>query len=118
MTTLLDQLGRPAHPTMEMRMRAVAKAASDITGVHEADILSRCRRESAVAPRRVACYVIRQVTGASYKAIGKALGLDHTTVLHHVRQVEIRMQFDEWTRNFVQMVMIEVCGPDLLAIES
>lgn len=53
------------------------------------DLLARDRRPPIAEARKVAMYVAREVTGASYPAIGRAFdGRDHSTVMAAIRAAE------------------------------
>lgn len=66
----------------------VAMAAADNDVVAD-QILSRIRAVPVATARHQVCWVLRQ-SGWSYPAIGKAVGRDHTTVMHSVGQARIR----------------------------
>lgn len=68
-----------------------------------ADLISQKRNREIAYPRQVAMYLVRTMTNLSYPAIGEEFGgKDHTTILHAVKQMEIKMQEDEQTRTLVE----------------
>jgi chromosomal replication initiator protein len=61
----------------------------------QAVLKSASRRQSAVLPRAVAVYLARELAGASYEQIGRALGgRDHTTIMHNYRKIDRQRQRD------------------------
>jgi chromosomal replication initiator protein len=53
------------------------------------ELTVRTNRRAFVLPRQVAMYMVRQLTGASLKEIGREFGhRHHTTVLHSIRKIE------------------------------
>lgn len=63
------------------------RAAAALFEVGLADLLVDDRRRPLVDARGVAMWLMRR-SGYPYQAIGRALGRDHTTVIHHVRRVQ------------------------------
>lgn len=57
-------------------------------GVSVGHLLHGGRCPALVRPRQMLMWVLRQ-DGASYPVIGRAMGLDHTTVMSGVRKVEM-----------------------------
>ncbi len=51
-------------------------------------LASRSRRRDVLIPRQIAMYLCRRYTGASLKAIGRALGRDHPSVTNAVAAIE------------------------------
>src|SRR5262245_18369134 len=61
----------------------------------QAVLNSASRRQSAVIPRAVIVYLVRDLTDASYEQIGRALaGRDHTTIMHNYRKIDQELQHD------------------------
>lgn len=56
---------------------------------------SASRRQSAVLPRAISIYLARELSGASYEQIGRALGgRDHSTIMHNYRKIERQRTHD------------------------
>ena len=70
----------------QRKILEAASAAAEETGVAVQMILSASRRKEVVLARWVAMGKASDA-GMSAKAISRALGKDHTTVLHGLRQV-------------------------------
>ena len=62
----------------------IACAVSVETGLPVADILGRRRFQSHVEARQLVMYLAKQ-QGLSYSKIARAMGLDHTTIMHGVK---------------------------------
>jgi chromosomal replication initiator protein len=64
-------------------------------GVPQKQLKSSSRRQSIVQARAVITYLARDVIGASYQQIGKALGgRDHTTIIHNYKKMDRERQRD------------------------
>ncbi len=73
--------------TLEEILELVAGAY----GLSRADLSRRSRERRLARPRQIGMYLCRRYTDASLAAIGRALGRDHTSVLHATRAVEARI---------------------------
>lgn len=86
-TALSDvEVAAPAH-TLEQILELVASAY----GLSRAELSRRSRERRLARPRQIAMYLCRRYTDASLAEIGRALGRDHTSVLHATRVVEARI---------------------------
>lgn len=56
-------------------------------GLDDGEILSPSRYRRAVRPRQIVDYLLRQ-SGLSLPKAGKAMGRDHTTIIHSIKKVE------------------------------
>ena len=68
-----------------IRLISLAASLYDVT---PDDILSRNRKHRVKLARHAACWLMRHQAGLTYQRIGKALDLDHTTVLHACRSID------------------------------
>lgn len=71
----------PNHPAATAMVATVAA----IYGIDAELIWSRQRGPTLVEARHLAWWALREKTGWSYPELGRALGVDHSTVLHGVR---------------------------------
>lgn len=55
--------------------------------VDAAELYGACRSEHLVAPRKMAMYLAREITGLSYPSLGRIFGRNHTTILYAYRTV-------------------------------
>jgi chromosomal replication initiator protein len=70
-------------------LREIIAAVARYYGVPQTQLKSQSRRQSIVAARATAIYLARELAGASYQQIGRALGgRDHTTIIHNYRKIE------------------------------
>lgn len=73
----------------------VIAACCAIFGVSKADLLSSKRDGHTVACRDACAYLMKKL-GGSYPSIGKALGRDHSSMVHSVGKV---LRFKELSRH-------------------
>lgn len=66
----------------------IIDAAAFVSGVKSSDVTSKSRRYNIVIARRLYYYYARETTGASLDAIGKTVGVDHSTVHHGIQRLE------------------------------
>ncbi len=45
--------------------------------------------------KRIYCHLARNLTGFTFKEIGKFIGKDHSLVVHHVKKAEGLLEFDK-----------------------
>jgi hypothetical protein len=53
-----------------------------------AALLSKCRTPKLVRARWKAMYRLRELLNLSYPEIGRSLGMDHSTIIHGIKQYE------------------------------
>jgi chromosomal replication initiator protein len=84
--------------------RIAARTAAHFGQSLEA-VLGKARHRQVMAARSVAMYLARHLASATLPEIGRFFGgRDHTTVLHHCRQVEQRLQTDPPLRDTVEQL--------------
>lgn len=77
--------------------------------VEPRQLRSRRRFRNVLVPRQVSMYLARQLTPLSLEHIGKYFGgLDHTTVLHACRKIELAMQRDAVLSGTVRQIHAEL----------
>ena len=79
-----------ATPTVRQVLAAVATAFNEPL----AELLSERRHQAAVKARHAAMALSREMTPRSLPVIGRAMGRDHTTVLHGLRVHQVRLLND------------------------
>ncbi len=73
-------------------LQAIGHATAREFGIPPSDLFGQCRTQEIAHARQVAYLIARDMTDASFPAIGRAFGgRDHTTILTGVRAVESRM---------------------------
>ena len=99
--------GEPPTPELAERLLARSQPAPATCGVAEivdaaarrfnvsaSDVLARGRRPSVARARKVAMYLVREMTDLSLPDIGRAFRRDHSTVLSAIRAVERELGTD------------------------
>ncbi|MGH9153845.1 MAG: helix-turn-helix domain-containing protein [Acidimicrobiales bacterium] len=103
--TMTDRTEAPAG------VRDTLAAAGAAFGVDAEVLCGPSRVRHAVEARHVAAYVLREVAGLSYPAIGRALGgRDHTTAMHAVARVRVRMDGSPRLRRTVDDLVASAAG--------
>jgi chromosomal replication initiator protein len=90
-------------------VNAIVRDTALAFGIEPASVLSRDRSKPVSEARALVCFVARRCTRMSSSEIGRALGIDHTSVLYAVKRVERMRQRDEWIASVVA-VLIESSG--------
>ena len=83
----------------------ILQLVSEQFGVPTSDILSRKRDKNYVLPRHVFIYLAKSHTDSTQKVIGQFLGgLDHSSVIHGIRNIQDKMKTDESLRNTIDIL--------------
>jgi chromosomal replication initiator protein len=97
----------PPRFVRQPQLREIVAAVARHFRIPQKQLKSQSRRQSIVTARAVAIYLARELAGASYEQIGRALGgRDHTTIIHNYRKIErerfqdpvVREAIEELTR--------------------
>ncbi len=102
--TAIDTLsdGRAAARKADITNDDVIATVAEKCGVTSEAMKGRNRAQEIVMPRQIAMYLMREETGASLAEIGRALGgRDHTTVIHGIEKIVVRLQEDSALRTRV-----------------
>jgi chromosomal replication initiator protein len=79
-----------------LSIRQIKEVVCDHFAITMQEMESARRTKSIVLPRMVAMYLSKELTGKSLPEIGRRFGgRDHTTVLHSVRTIPVKMKSDE-----------------------
>jgi hypothetical protein len=107
-----EQPPAEALPSTETQMRIwnrsqkIIKAVTASYGIAARLIIGPSRQSKHVQPRHVAEYLVYVLSELSLPQIGVIFGhRDHTSVLHGVRTVESKMQFDQDLAARVEMLL-------------
>lgn len=96
-----------------LRIETIRKFVAAHYGVRQHDLLSDRRTANLVTPRHVIFYLCRRLTFTSLPMIGRHVGgRDHTTVLHGIRKIELRLQRGEDQLRASIEMLIEQLGGD------
>ena len=83
----------------------ILQLVSEQFGVPTSDILSKKRDKNYVLPRHVFIYLAKAHTDSTQKVIGQFLGgLDHSSVIHGIRNIQDKMKTDESLRNTIDIL--------------
>src|SRR2546425_7818761 len=73
----------------------IQRKVSEFFGVKLSELRAKNRTKAVAFPRQIAMFLARQLTHASLAEVGRAFGgKDHTTVLHAVEKVRVRIEED------------------------
>lgn len=72
-------------------------------------IFERTRKECVIIARHISIVFLRDVWGFTYKAIGKMLGLDHSTAIHAYKSHDGRYKYDAEYAKIYDKSKIWVC---------
>jgi chromosomal replication initiation ATPase DnaA len=73
---------------------AAARIAAAVYDIDPEEVLSRARFQSVVFARDLALWLIKRSTQWSAVEIGRAFGMDHTSVLVALRRASARIERD------------------------
>jgi len=83
----------------------IAKTTAKQMGLKLAELKSKSRKSTTVRARNIAIYLVRQLTQAGLKDIGKYFGgRDHTTISHSVAEIESKIGHSPELRNLVMQI--------------
>jgi chromosomal replication initiator protein len=67
---------------------SVQRTVAEQFGLSVGQLSEKCHSRPVVIPRRIAMYLARQLTGASFPQLGRCFGgRHHTTVMHAIEKV-------------------------------
>lgn len=88
--------------------KVIAEVAN-VYGITPDDIRSSKRTAQISTARKVAAYVVREVTGMPLAAIGTEFGgRDHSTIVYAINNVTVALQKDENLRNLVEDIIKDI----------
>lgn len=81
-----EMAGYRVHAVQSPRIESAINLVCDRCGVTRTELLRSRRIAHIAAARGVACVVLKLALNLSYEGVGDKLGLDHTSVMHHLRE--------------------------------
>ena len=93
--------------TPEFIIKAVAKYFE----INPEDITGKDRSQKMVEPRKVAMYMVRDMTHLSFPKMGEVFNKDHSTVKHAIDTLEEQLKDDSALREKIQDVKNSVLTP-------
>ncbi len=79
---------------LPITIQRIVEEVSRTEGVSVEDIYSKKHRANIVQARKIAMYIIREVTNISYEMIGENFNKHHSTVIYNVEQLRSDMESD------------------------
>jgi len=86
---VLDET-QPVPVTIEKIVEEVSRTE----GISIDDIYGKKQKANITHARKIAMYIIREVTNSSYEAIGEKFGKHHSTVMYNIQQISEEMEKD------------------------
>ena len=102
---MLFRSTQPVPVTIEKIIGEVSRTFN----VSPADIRGTKRNANVASARRVAIYILREVTGMSMEEIGREFsGRDHSTIVYSLKTMERDMKNDQHLRETVSDIIKNV----------
>jgi chromosomal replication initiator protein len=96
-------LGEEAGHARDLQDKIIASVA-EFYRIDVAEMKKRTRKASVAVPRQIAVYLLREVAGLSYPALGRILGLDHSTAIHAYKKISRNRSADARLDNEIQQI--------------
>ena len=94
------------HQPIPVTVDKIISEVGKIYSVTPEEMRSQKRAANISNARKVAIYVIQQITGLSYEAIGKEFnGRDHSTVVYAINNIKAKMERDSSFRSVVEDII-------------
>lgn len=81
----------------------IVRTVCEYRGVASRDLLGRLRTKDVAQSRQEAMHLLRATSKLSLPQIGRCFDRDHTTVLHSLGAVSLRMEDDDYRREIDEM---------------
>ena len=105
---LRDLLKAQARP---ISIDLIQEAVTNRYNLKLSDMKARKRTDAVAYPRQIAMYLSRELTPASLPEIGNAFGgRDHTTVIHAINKIELKMKQDTDLAAVIESLIQQVKG--------
>ncbi len=95
------------NPTPEFIIKAVAKYFE----INPEDITGKDRSQKMIEPRKIAMYMVRDMTHLSFPKMGEVFNKDHSTVKYAIDSLEEQLKDDAVLREKIQDVKSSVLTP-------
>lgn len=81
----------------------------NVYGVTAEDIISKKRSSQISIARKVSCYVVKEITDMSFKAIGMEIGArDHSTIMYYCTDIEKLMKKDSHAKEMIEDIISNI----------
>lgn len=79
---------------LPVTVQKIVDEISRCEGVSSEDLYSKKRKANIVHARRIAIYIMREITNSTYEVIGETFGFNYSTVLFHYNELIKEMEAD------------------------
>jgi chromosomal replication initiator protein len=100
----------PGNVPPDILIEKTISSVSKFYGVDPADLKSSKRTDNVANARHVAIYIIRNLTGKSYKEVGSVFSRDHSTVISSCDKVETLIKTSNKYSADIKNLMKEIKG--------
>jgi len=108
MTTRKEQR-EAEEQSLELQEKIIAFVAA-FYRIDTGEIKRKTRVLRIVAPRQVAVYLLRDLTGLSWPCIGSIFGFDHSTGIHAYQKIERKRSADARLNGEIQEITDAIQG--------
>ena len=100
----------PGNVPPDILIEKTISSVSKFYGVDPADLKSSKRTDNVANARHVAIYIIRALTGKSYKEVGAVFSRDHSTVISSCDKVQTLIKTSNKYNSDIKNLMKEIKG--------
>jgi chromosomal replication initiation ATPase DnaA len=76
------------------KLNQIKKTICEVMDLKENVMIARCNKYELVVSRQIYCKLAREILNLTLSEIGKEINRDHATVLHSIKEIDSRLQFD------------------------
>lgn len=99
------------HEVAPIGLAKIVTAIEHAFGLAKSELTDYGRdNPNVILARKLACYLCRDMTGASYPAIGRIVCRDHTTVMAHCEDIREQFAVDAQLRRIVGKLKEHIRG--------
>jgi chromosomal replication initiator protein len=96
----------------ENTIKSIQEAIAYMFGLSAEELKQESTRRSVTAPRQIAIYLAKQMTGASLLEIGRQFGgKHHTTVMHSIAKIDERRRTDVHLNHVIRELSRKLARP-------
>lgn len=81
-------------------------------GISSEDLYSKKRKANIVHARRIAIYIMREITNSTYEVIGDTFGFNYSTVLFHYNELIKEMEADSKLKRRIEDMIDNIKSED------
>lgn len=93
------------------RVVEIQRITAHYFGIAQIHITGKRRDEKMVEPRHIAMYLAHKYTPLTLPVLGHLFLKDHSTVMHAVEKISVRMEVDAELQNHVKCVELQFNWP-------